>query len=347
VVYADRQNNIIPWIWVPADPEQLQLSYKQQYMHPEYTHFREKCPNIIGVWDDHDYGNNDGGADYENKEIAKRIFLEFLDVPKNASQYTHNGIYNSHIFGPEGNRVKIILLDVRYFSTQEELLGEEQWNWLEQELSQSDAQIHLIGSGSQVLPSDKPLVDRWPTEDLERLYHMIRQYKVPGVILLSGDVHHAEILVNNCSKLDYPIYEITSSGLTHSLQGQVKILASLMLDWVPLQYRIGVYADKNYGIINIHWSKKLLEMKIYSTEGSLVLYHTEEIDKLKYNQNCEKCGLDDQNCEINYGLFNWRKLTKATGKRFLTVGIPMIIIIPLIFKFCCVKKKEEHKIKIN
>ena len=36
---------------------------------------------IIGVWDDHDYGVNDGGGDYEFKNYTRDWFLDFLEEP--------------------------------------------------------------------------------------------------------------------------------------------------------------------------------------------------------------------------------------------------------------------------
>ena len=33
---------------------------------------------IIGVWDDHDYGKNDGGSDYKLKDKTREIFLDFI-----------------------------------------------------------------------------------------------------------------------------------------------------------------------------------------------------------------------------------------------------------------------------
>ena len=34
---------------------------------------------IFSIWDDHDYGINDGGMDYKNKELAEDMFLKFCN----------------------------------------------------------------------------------------------------------------------------------------------------------------------------------------------------------------------------------------------------------------------------
>ncbi len=46
---------------------------------------------------------------------------------------------------------------------------------------------------------------------------IINKYEKSGVIMLSGDVHFAEIYHMNCKSISgYDIHEVTSSGMTHS-----------------------------------------------------------------------------------------------------------------------------------
>ena len=40
-----------------------------------------KQSKIIGVWDDHDFGTNDGGKDFEFKDQNRELFLDFIDEP--------------------------------------------------------------------------------------------------------------------------------------------------------------------------------------------------------------------------------------------------------------------------
>jgi alkaline phosphatase D len=35
----------------------------------------------MAVWDDHDYGVNDGGGDFPAKEISRKAFLDFFNEP--------------------------------------------------------------------------------------------------------------------------------------------------------------------------------------------------------------------------------------------------------------------------
>ena len=112
------------------------------------------------------------------------------------------------------------------------MLGEEQWKWFEQESERSTASMHVVVSSIQVLTTN-PVVESWghfPKEQ-ERLLKVLN--RVPGLVILSGDVHHAEISVSlqrNNEPIRETCYdnerkmvsnngafmEVTSSGLTHS-----------------------------------------------------------------------------------------------------------------------------------
>jgi alkaline phosphatase D len=81
-----------------------------------YKPFHSKVPTI-GVWDDHDYGFNDGNKYYKDKEYIKNLFLDFIDEPRDSIRRSLNrGIYTSYTFGDQETHktVKIILLDVRF-----------------------------------------------------------------------------------------------------------------------------------------------------------------------------------------------------------------------------------------
>jgi alkaline phosphatase D len=48
----------------------------------------------------------------------------------------------------------------------------------------------------------------------QRLFDVIRQSNAPGVVLISGDRHRGE-LSRHDDAVGYPLYELTSSGMTH------------------------------------------------------------------------------------------------------------------------------------
>ncbi len=257
------------WIWlgdnVYADTEDMKVmkeKYDKQKSNSEYQKLLQSCP-VLGIWDDHDYGENDAGKHYPKKMESKKLMLDFLDVDKSeAVRKKHTGAYQSYSFGKEGKKVKIILLDARYFrddlvkdeapgrrykaNMDGDILGEEQWQWLEKELSESDAQVHIIGSGIQFIPEDHGW-EKWanfPTAR-NRFFRLIAQTKIKHPVLISGDRHIAEFSKYQIEDLDYPVYELTSSGLTHtwSKPGSEKN-----------QHRSGeLIIKRNFGLLHIDW----------------------------------------------------------------------------------------------
>lgn len=49
----------------------------------DYASFVNRTP-IIGIWDDHDYGINDGGNEFSNREASQEVFLDFIGEPKDS-----------------------------------------------------------------------------------------------------------------------------------------------------------------------------------------------------------------------------------------------------------------------
>jgi alkaline phosphatase D len=172
---------------------------------------------VLAVWDNHDYGRAEGGAEFALKDVSKEIFLDFFGYPTDAPVRDHNGIYHAKVFGPEGRRVQIIMLDTRYnkgsfvlaerpegaggslgkFAPQTDstvtLLGEEQWKWLEQQLHEP-AEVRFIVSSTQVVADQKGM-DEWGNypHERRRLFDLIESTGANGVVLLSGNVHYSEV----------------------------------------------------------------------------------------------------------------------------------------------------------
>jgi alkaline phosphatase D len=122
------------------------------------------------------------------------------------------------------------------------MLGERQWQWLEQQLA-VQADVRLIGSSLQVL-ADFPGWEGWSlfAHDQQRLIELIRRTHASGVLFLSGDMHYAEL-----SKLDvnvpYTLWDLTSSGLTETWPAAT-----------PNANRASdVIREPNFGLVEIDW----------------------------------------------------------------------------------------------
>ena len=96
------------------------------------------------------------------------------------------------------------------------MLGEKQMEWLKNSLLYSASPFKIIAIGSQALNIVSPY-DKWrdfPAEFREMM-NFIADNKINGVIFLTGDRHHSEII-----KIErpgtYPLYDITVSPLSSS-----------------------------------------------------------------------------------------------------------------------------------
>lgn len=224
--------------------------YAAQFNRPDYAKFRKAVP-ILGTWDDHDFGRNNAGASYKLKEITRDLALSFMEVPIGDPRWTREGLYGAYDFGPDGRRTKIILLDNRYFATgkkatEPSLLGAAQRSWLAETLRASEADLHLIVSGTQII-SEEHRWEKWADYPDDRKW-LLEQIASGGImtVLLSGDRHIHEISVLQDLDLGYPLVDITSSGLTHawdSFEGE------------PNRYRKGeVFTGLGFGLLRIDWS---------------------------------------------------------------------------------------------
>jgi len=254
-VIASAQPDL--WIWggdcvyVDSPFEDVIIrKFDLQYNNANYKTFREKIP-IVGVWDDHEYGENNSGKWFQSKTITQSEFLDFLDEPPTSPRRKREGIYASYAFGPIGKQVKVLFLDNRYHADipgpDADLLGAAQWQWLESELANSQAQIHLIVSGTQIF-QEEHRYEKWANfpRSRKRLLKLIKESLVPGAILISGDRHIHEIAVRDDAETPYPLYEVTSSGLTHSYSS---------FPGEPNKYRVGTaFSEKGFGMMEIDWT---------------------------------------------------------------------------------------------
>jgi alkaline phosphatase D len=198
---------------------------------------------------------------------ATRWITACLDLPSLTSSYSS---YSS--WCPEGGG---------------NLLGEDQWAWLEGQLNDSDASMHVIVSSIQVLTTN-PVIESWGhfPRERNRLLNLLRD--VPGLIVLSGDVHHAEIsstkaTASTTTTIDgVQIVEVTSSGLTHSCEGPFYGgLCSPILDAYAAHRASGgnardvdsapYYTGRNFGSIDIDWSTGTFRVRVHDASGDVVL----------------------------------------------------------------------------
>jgi PhoD-like phosphatase len=144
------------------------------------------------------------------------------------------------------------------------VLGDAQWSWLERELRESEAALHVVVSSIQLLTTN-PAMESWgqfPSEQ-RRMLNLLAP-KRPGLVVLSGDVHHAEIL--NVSG----VVEVTSSGLTHDCTGPFYgFLCEPILNTFASNRRSpsDYYAGRNFGHISIDWNTRSMVVNVFALSG--------------------------------------------------------------------------------
>ncbi len=254
----------------------------------EFQNLLGSC-KVIATWDDHDYGDNDAGSEYPKKEESKSIFLDFWNEPPVSERRIHPGIYTSYYYGDSAHRVQIILLDCRTFRSQliedangdyvanfdslATMLGEAQWNWLKNEL-RNPARLRIIGSSTQFARSHNGY-EAWANFPLEqaKMFQAIKETTANGVVFISGDVHIAELSLINLAGV-YPVYDMTSSGLTQ-IDGET----------YPNTNRVGTnYIYRNFGMIEIDWNQNdpKIFFKAFNEAGGEQISHSIRLSEIHF-----------------------------------------------------------------
>lgn len=233
---------------VYVDSRAIATRQTQEAFEPDYERLNaspgfqmlKKIARFHATWDDHDFGANDGGREFNLKEISQSVFLNFWGVARSSPRFQTPGVHGHSWIESSGRSVQVILLDSRYFRSpikhaptntkcpyrnivptddpEATMLGEDQWNWLLGRL-QTKADLHLIVSGIQVIP-DEHCFERWGAmpEERYKLFNALRDASARAIIL-SGDRHLGEVSMlpmDAPNGVGYDLYEFTSSSLSAS-----------------------------------------------------------------------------------------------------------------------------------
>ncbi len=262
------------WIWMGdniyassfgGDAQKFVAAYEAQKSRPGYQALASRA-QIIGTWDDHDYGVNDGGKEFPAKVATQKALLDFLEEPENSARRTQQGVYWSYNYGAGDQAVQVILLDTRYFrdDPKEEggsVLGEQQWRWLESTLVESSAALHFIVSSIQVIPEDHKY-EKWANFQSERVRLLDLAARAKGrVLFLSGDRHISEFSRVKHGPDETDLVELSSSSLSHSWKN---------FPGEPNRHRVGeVYSENNFGLAIIDWKSREIDLQIRSEQGQV------------------------------------------------------------------------------
>jgi alkaline phosphatase D len=217
------------------------------------------------IWDDHDFGPNDAGRNYIFKNESRAIFNDYWLNPTSGED--KEGIYTMMNYGD----VDFFLLDDRFFRSDVNLadtinnrvnedkvyFGQSQLNWLKNSLLFSKATFKIIVTGNQVLNpiNNYECVQHYPKE-YNDLIGFLSNQKINGVVFLTGDRHHSEVIEMQRAN-NYPLYDITISPLTSGV-GKV---SGKELD-NPFRVANTLIEAQNFGKISFFGSKGNRTMKV-------------------------------------------------------------------------------------
>ena len=253
-VYGDSKDGLL---------KEMEISYmKQKDMFPKWLYTKK----LNAIWDDHDYGKNDGGAEYPLKEQAQRLFLEFWNVDKDDARYSQKGIYFNEEKVILNNKINLIALDTRYhrssldqedkpyYPTTDEtktMLGKDQWKWFE-EILKIESDIIIIVSSIQVLPTNH-IFEKWHNfpHERSRLLGLLKFTNKP-VIILSGDRHKAGLYEKD------NIIEMTSSSLNKPISRPLSMIWDIFSKESDELLIRDMYYRENYGLLKILPNKKMI-----------------------------------------------------------------------------------------
>ena len=253
---AIKQNNIDSFFFLGDNiygdtpsglPWKLKSSYElQKKSIPSWVQSIEQ----YSIWDDHDYGKNNAGAEYKFKQKAENLYLDFWNVSSDDERRSRPGIYYATLKSVNNNKVLIVGLDTRYFRSNIQrvkgvhlpnlepsatILGTEQWTWLKKTL-EIDHDLLILGSSIQVIPTEHRF-EKWSNipAERERLLQLLTNHYAPTLII-SGDRHRGGIYQYE------NILEVTSSSLNRNSSQNIETDALLLGQ---------TYPQNNFGLLTI------------------------------------------------------------------------------------------------
>jgi alkaline phosphatase D len=221
------------------------------------------------IWDDHDYGKNNGGSDYKYKLASKKIFKDF-SLNEN-SEISEDGLGVG--FKLKLANINFLFLDDRFYRDKKYHFGQKQEEWLFKNLEASknaqkaknedrEPSQSVIISGDQFFGKYHPFesFEGNHPENFKKFIEKISNLKSTP-LLISGDRHISELQKIDLSP-NKKIFEITSSPIHSSLSPE------FTLKQFPNPHRVWAVANKNnFCVLTFHDGLKNLEVDFYDNQG--------------------------------------------------------------------------------
>ena len=249
----------------------------QTGINHRYTHSRtvkELQPLLaktqnFAIWDDHDFGPNDSDRGFYNKHLTQKAFKNFWANKSYGMDGSQNqGIYSTFNWGD----AQFFLLDNRFFKTpndrktgKRDLLGEDQLEWLIDNLITSKASFKIIVVGGQVINTAE-VYENYSNyaDEKSKLFKEILDNKINGVLFISGDRHHTELSIQSRENA-YSLMDWTVSPLTSGHGNMEKLAQEANKNRVDGS----LFAQHAFGTLSFFGNKenRQLKMTLFDKDG--------------------------------------------------------------------------------
>jgi alkaline phosphatase D len=249
--------------------------YLYRYTHtralPEMQELLKACPNYA-IWDDHDYGPNDGDASWIHRDWAQEAFKTFWANPSYGAPSGANNIATAFRFSD----VEFFLLDNRSQRihhnnrTQDiHVLGEEQIDWLIAALNKSKAPFKMVAVGGQFLNTAERHENMANFPERQEIIDRIEEEHIHGVVFLTGDRHCTDM-----SRIELEggavIHDLTVSPLTSSAYDNTDEPNDLRVEGTTVPFR-------NFAELNFSGPRKNRSLEIIVKDANGVEVWTETL----------------------------------------------------------------------
>ncbi|MBU8918998.1 alkaline phosphatase D family protein [Bacillus sp. FJAT-29953] len=289
-IYADNATPAVPN--PPSETVQdFWAKYKENRTDAGLRSLLQKT-GTFAIWDDHEVTNDFSGPSQPLTPTGLSAFKDYWPISGERSEA--DKLYHKYSWG---NTMDMIILNNRgYRSPNSEadgqdktMLGEEQLQWLKQQLLESDAKVKLVATSVPIsIPTGKAMArDGWANGDnvnpndptgyeneFKQISDFIIEKGIKNVFFVTTDVHFAEVIkydANHDGKADYN--ELISGPI-----GAVKINPGT-LD--PTFGPEKLYAEGNffnYGVFRVDPATQQATVEIQDENGKTHFSHTFELE---------------------------------------------------------------------
>lgn len=268
---ADKRPDLMLWLGDNIYLREPDWGSRSGYLH-RYTHTRStpemqrllRSTKHYAIWDDHDFGPNDGDGSWVHSALARETFGLFWANPTLGVPGAENTTATAFTHGD----VDFFLLDNRThripggLSTAEgAMLGKAQVDWLIRALKYSDAPFKLVAVGSQVL-NDAAVWETYATMPGERadLLRRIEAEGIEGVVFITGDRHFTELselrLKDGRSIYDLTVSPLTAGPFPPKEENRNRVEGTLV-------------TDRNFAVLEFSGKRKerIMRIQVFDAQG--------------------------------------------------------------------------------